>query len=210
MTSTFSDLKSRTRSYYEESLARYGDDPRGVNWRDRDSQALRFRLLAEMGGWQGRSVHDIGCGLAHLHDYLAEQGLGCDYLGTDISPAMIDTARARLGDRARLAVADVLKDGVRPDLQADFVVNSGIFTVRGDNDRAEWQSFVEAMVERMFQLSRVGIAFNMMTSYVDYQDAHLFYHPPQDMMDFCIRKLSRKVAIRHDYPLWEYTVHVWR
>jgi SAM-dependent methyltransferase len=42
---------------------------------------------------RGLPVGDVGCGPGHVADYLAE--LGCDVVGVDLSPAMIDIARRR-------------------------------------------------------------------------------------------------------------------
>jgi cyclopropane fatty-acyl-phospholipid synthase-like methyltransferase len=202
-------LKTATREYYEASLARFGDDPRGVNWRDAETQRLRFAVLCGVGDLTGRRLHDVGCGLAHLADYLRDERVACEYVGSDISPAMIEQARRRLST-TRLEVADLLAQTPAPWMRADYVVTSGLFHVRGSRSPEEWRGFVQAMVQRMFEMAGRGIAFNMMTSYVDYEDAHLYYSPPAEMLDFCMRHLGRRVVVRHDYPLWEYTVYAYK
>jgi SAM-dependent methyltransferase len=206
----FDDLKRATAAYYEQALATYGDDPRGVNWRDAASQQLRFAVLCGVGDLAGARVHEVGCGLAHLADFLRERGVGCEYVGSDISEAMVAQARRRLRTGVELHRADLLADDDAPWMAADYLVTSGMFHVRGTRPPGEWRGFVEAMLERMFALARRGVAFNMMTSYVSYEDAHLYYAPPAEMLDFCVRNLSRRVVIRHDYPLWEYTLYVYR
>jgi hypothetical protein len=95
-------------------------------------------------------------------------------------------------------------------MRADYVVNCGLFTVSGGTDPARWWEYCRAVIGRMFELSHVGIAFNMMTSHVDYRDDHLFYAKPGDVVDFCADSLSRRVVLRHDYPLYEFTVYVYR
>jgi ubiquinone/menaquinone biosynthesis C-methylase UbiE len=42
---------------------------------------------------RGLPVGDVGCGPGHVAGHLAE--LGCDMVGIDLSPAMIDIARRR-------------------------------------------------------------------------------------------------------------------
>ena len=206
----FREITQDARRYYEAELGRFGDGARGVNWRDTASQYLRFEQLATIGDLGGCRVHDLGCGLAHFYDYLSQQAIECDYVGTDISPKMIATARARVGDGASLHVADVLTDQEETWMRADYVVNSGVFTVKGDTDAEGWWGFVEAMIRRMFDLCDIGIGFNLMTSYVDYRDAHLFYKSPESVFEFCVSELSPRVAIRHDYPLYEYMTFVYR
>jgi hypothetical protein len=62
----------------------------------------------------------------------------------------------------------------------------------------------------MAQLSRRGIAFNMLTSYSDPEriTPRLHYADPCEMFDWCKRELSRHVALLHDYGLWEFTMIV--
>lgn len=55
--------------------------------------------FAEMAG-PGARVGDLGCGPGFEARHLA--GLGLDVVGVDLSPRMIDEARARHGDVARL------------------------------------------------------------------------------------------------------------
>lgn len=209
--SDFGKLVAASRAYYEDALAKFGDHPRGVNWRDSGTQNLRFDVLAGVGDLNGRTVHDVGCGLAHFHDFLSARGLHGGYIGSDISKEMIAAARRRIGSGVALHVADILADSPAPWMEADYVVNSGIFTVRGAASPDDWWGFVQAMAKRMFEMARVGIAFNVMTSHVDYRDDHLFYLDPGAALAYCVRELNRKVVVRHDYPaLWEYTVYVYR
>ena len=179
-----------SKEYYESALAEFGDDPRGVNWRDAESQELRFQVLAGIGDFTGRRVHDVGCGLAHMAEWLKRENIVCEYVGSDISEKMIAAAATHAPPPAELHVADIMSGPEEPWMGADYVVNSGVFTVRSSVPE--------------------GIAFNLMSSYVDYRDDHLFYENPQAILDFCVAELSRKVVIRHDYPLWEYAVYVYR
>jgi len=208
----FERIKETSRKHYEEALARHGDSPQGVDWSGKASQELRFQILSEIADLNGRSVHEVGCGLGHFVDFLDANAIWCAYVGSDISAKMIERARQRL-PQIQLYVADILDDDANtpPDwLRADYVMASGIFNVMLDNDRGVWHDFVEAMVTRMLDLADKGIAFNLLTSYVDCENPDLFYLPPGDMLDFCIHDMGHHVVIRHDYPLWEYTVYVYK
>lgn len=204
----FDEVKDRCRRHYENSLAQYGDSPEGVNWRDTESQRLRFQLLCQVADLNGKRIHDVGCGLGHLLDFLSESGISCEYVGSDISPFMVRAAKERL-PTGRLYVADILEDD-EEWMQADYLVTSGLFYVKSATDNDTWKQFVQTILLRMFSLASRGIAFNMLTSYVDYEDPNLFYQAPGETMDFCIKNMNRRVIIRHDYPLWEYTAYVYR
>ena len=58
----------------------------------------------------GDTVLDFACGDGRLAEFLLPHGLA--YLGVDASPAMVEAARRRLGDRATIEQGDV--DGFTP------------------------------------------------------------------------------------------------
>jgi len=172
----FDEIKADRRRLYENVLKKYGDSPQGADWADADSQKLRFKILSEIDDLNGKRIHEVGCGLAHLVEFLTESGVNCEYVGSDISPLMIEKAQQRI-PTAQLYVADILDDVTPEWMKADYLFASGVFYQKGANDRSECQQFVEAMVRRMFSLAKKGIAFNMMTSYVDYEELiYSIYH----------------------------------
>lgn len=93
--------------------------------------------LADGGRLAGR-VLDAGCGTGE-HTLLAASR-GADALGMDLSPTAIAGARAKAAERgldARFEVADAL-DLPRRGLTFDTVIDSGVFHVFDDEDRARY------------------------------------------------------------------------
>jgi SAM-dependent methyltransferase len=205
----FEQVVQVCRQYYENSLAEFGDSPQGVNWADACSQNLRFQIMSEIDNLNGKIVHDVGCGLGHLFDFLSKKAINCEYVGSDISSSMITCAKGRIPNQ-NLYVADILQNPVPEWMAADYLFTSGLFYVKNSINKAIWTSFMETMLKQMFKLARKGIAFNMLTSYVDYKDKKLFYLHPKNAIEFCVNNLSKRVTLRHDYPLWEYTVYVYK
>lgn len=193
--------------YYTEKLTRYGASAQGVDWNGAESQRLRFdQLLRVCEDRQECSLNDIGCGYGALFDHLAALGRQCDYLGVDISPAMIAKAeelhRGRPGCR--------FLGGERADRIADYAVASGIFNVKLSAPREAWRQHVLRALEAIDAGSRRGFAFNCLTRYSDaalMQD-YLFYADPCELFDFCKTRFSRNVALLHDYGLYEFTLVV--
>ena len=63
-----------------------------------------------------------------------------------------------------------------------------------------------ATLDNLNAFSRKGFAFNLLTSYVDWKEGHLYYADPLFFFDYCKKKFSGRVALLHDYPLWEWTM----
>jgi SAM-dependent methyltransferase len=189
---------------YAERLQRLGPDVQALGWRDAEQQALRFDVLTGMlPDLAGARILDVGCGFGDLHEYLCARGIDAVYTGCDISADVLCVARAR---HAGLAFEERdIVDTPYPDGSFDYVCISGIFNHRITNN----QAFMERTLSAAFRAARKGAAANMMTDHVDYREDHLYYFNPESVLAFC-RTLSRHVALRHDYPLYEFTVAVRR
>ena len=53
-----------------------------------------------------------------------------------------------------------------------------------------------------------GVAFNVMSSHVDYQREDLFHVPHDDLANFLTKEITRNYVFRNDYGLYEYTVYL--
>lgn len=195
------------RELYEKSLREHGPTPPGVGWRDCESQAMRFdRLISILDGDRDYSVADLGCGYGALYDYLVlRKAPFRRYVGYDISADMLAHAPQKLQRdcRARLVVGDTVAEPV------DYVLASGIFNVRLDADEAGWADYVWRSVESMAEKTRKGFAFNLLTTFVDYREDHLYYADPGEYLNRCRARWPRAVLF-HDYPLHEWTIAIWR
>jgi SAM-dependent methyltransferase len=89
----------------------------------------------------GNTVLDLACGDGGLGERLLEHGL--EYLGVDASRPMVDAARRRLGDRARIELAD-LNDYVPPEPVAAATCFRAIYYTR---DRAAFFRHAAGYVE---------------------------------------------------------------
>jgi len=196
---------------YRRGLASHGTAPQGVGWKDERSQILRFRKLATLigGGHPAPdqiTVNDLGCGYGALFgflDALPDVTLA-GYHGYDLSAEMLAAARRTTDDRARLIEASTAT------LEADYSFASGTFNVKGRAPDDVWSAYVFNSIRELFAKSRRGMAFNVLTSYVDFEQPNLFYADPGTFFDYCKRELSPYVTLLHDYPLYEWTmlVHV--
>jgi SAM-dependent methyltransferase len=96
---------------------------------------MRLAETGQITGW----VLDIGCGTGENLLYLAERGFVA--MGIDGAPTAIEKARAkakRRGLNAQFEVADALNLSI-PTRQFDTVIDSGLFHVFSDEDRARFR-----------------------------------------------------------------------
>lgn len=83
----------------------------------------RPTILRLAGDLRGRRVLELGCAAGYLTELLAARG--ADVLALDREPSLVRHARARLGDRARVEVADLEEPLVMvPTNGVDLVVAS--------------------------------------------------------------------------------------
>jgi SAM-dependent methyltransferase len=193
--------------YYSGKVAEHGATPSGVDWRDAQSQEIRFAQLMKVHeGDRPFTINDYGCGYGALAHYLEELGQSFRYTGYDISERMLEEGRRITG--ARDGVTYVSDEA---DLDAvDYTVASGVFNVKLDADEREWTQYVLATLARLDELSTRAFSFNMLTSYSEPQKMRpdLYYGNPRVFFDHCKRTFSRWVALLHDYGLWEFTIVV--
>lgn len=199
----------KVTALYTDGLASHGATAKAVGWRDEASRVLRYDVLASvLGGDRGpMSVIDWGCGYGGLLTYLTDSR-GVDvtrYDGYDLSADMIAAAKAQLDpQRVRLIQSDVVSG------EADYAFVSGTFNVRYDAPDDQWLAYITSTLENLWSHSRKGLAFNILSTYVDWREPHLYYADPAVFFDLCKRRFSKKVSLFHDYPLYEWTMVVRR
>ena len=69
---------------------------------------------------------------------------------------------------------------------------------------------IEGATKKCLDILKKGIAFNLMTSEVDFKDKNLFYMDPVILLKILEKNLSSKIKIINSYNLWEYTVFIYR
>jgi len=193
--------------YYTQKVASFGATAKGADWRDEESQNLRFAQLAKvLEGDNDASVCDLGCGYGAFAGYLRSIGHVGDYEGVDVSEQMIREARQLLGGdkHCRLTLGEC------PARKADYVCASGIFNVKLGADSVAWVQHVYDVIDVMVDSAVKGVAFNCLTSYSDagcMQD-YLHYASPSKILEYCARKHSRWIELVHDYGLFEFTIRM--
>jgi SAM-dependent methyltransferase len=202
------DLETFHRNY-AAALSKHGVTPKGVLWPDPDDLAMRFEVLMSLLQLQDYNAEkpmrllDLGCGPGFLLDYLASNGRlnAVSYTGVDVLESTIGPARIRWPGY-QFEIRDVRDHPFEPD-QFDCCIICGVFTGRFENSYEQTVAMAQDTLRALWSSVKSAIAFNVMSKHVDWEREDLFHWPLDALVGFCKQDLSRHVALRLDYGLWE-------
>ena len=152
------------------------------------------------------SLNDIGCGYGAILRLLAQRHrrLPIDYLGVDLSPAMVLQARRLWRQRAS---TEFMVGNASPR-SADYSIASGIFNVQLNQPEAAWLEFIKTTLFAMHATSRLGFAVNFLAPLGDrfVSQQELYRAPAEFWADYCANELGMTVEILANYGMREYTL----
>lgn len=190
----------------KSNFAKYGYSPASLDW-NKGKQDIRFSVLTQFLDYQDSSILDIGCGFGDLLKFLIKDHWIGRYTGVDLVDEFITEAREQHGENpnADFIKADFLSDNF--NATADFAVASGTFNY--NFKKTDNKKFIKHSMEKAFDLSRKGIAFDFLSSKVDYEYEYAWYSNPSEILEFAY-SLSRNVILRNDYMPFEFAVIVFK
>lgn len=207
-----SEQLKQIQRMYSENVTAKGTSSAAVGWTSEAEQKLRFFKLSQIiCTEESFSVNDYGCGYGAFLKFLEKdmRRSVSAYHGYDISEEMLCAAKKVFFDCGLHTEAHwIKKDSLQTEADYSFVC--GTFNVKFDAKHECWEEFIKEKLREMKKYSRKGFAFNLLSSYVDWKEPHLYYGDPCYWFDFCKRNFSKRVALLHDYPLWEWTILVVR
>lgn len=206
-------ITQELKIHYAQKFAEFGATPKGVDWRRIEDVCLRYdRMLAvidqnSLDTSKPITLLDVGCGYGELYWYAKEKQIDIQYVGIDVSENMIEYALVHIPE-GRFYCGDIL------DFQTgdrfDYVICNGILTQKLSASIMEMDNYAHLLIKKMFLLCLEGIAFNVMTTKVNYFADNLYYRNPAELLSWCMSEITRHVKIDHAYPLFEYTIYLYR
>ena len=189
------DISTKTRKetklLVDEIYSRYIDNHNKnsiecVGWLDgTENSQLRFQKIYEGGIDENDSILDVGCGVAHLHTYLKNQGWNGKYLGVDPNKKAIDMI-----DEDINAMHGTIED--LPDfMKYDWAIASGVFNLGLKEEHSFW------IIDNMISHANKGIVFNMLQA--PYPDSQYEAYYPEQIKHKLSRFDHSKIEIIEDY-----------
>lgn len=191
--------------HYRRLLKNHGDSFKAAQYSSRESQEARYQILTQVGDLEGKRVLDFGCGSGHLATFLKDRGIRCRYTGVDIVEDFFPIARSKHPEQ---------RFGRWEDFQHerfDYVLVSGVF----NNRMPDNESFFAETIRMLFGACDKGLSFNLMSTYVDFQDPGLWYASPEKVFSM-VKQLTPFINLRNDYVVkqvpvpFEFAVYAYR
>ena len=182
--------KARTNFLVDTIYSRYIDEYNKnsiecVGWLDgTENSQLRFQKVYEAGIGDKDSILDVGCGVAHLHTYLKNQGWNGKYLGFDPNKKAIDVI-----DEDINAVYGTIED--LDDTKRDWAIANGVFNLGLKEEHSFW------IIENMISHANKGIIFNMLLA--PYEDPKYEAYDPKWVKLKLEKYGHKKIEIIEDY-----------
>jgi SAM-dependent methyltransferase len=183
--------RSETELLVDEIYSRYIDNHNKnsiecVGWLDgTENSQLRFQKIYEGGIGDEDSILDVGCGVAHLHTYLKNQGWNGKYLGVDPNKKAIDMI-----DEDINVMHGTIED--LPDfMKYDWAIASGVFNLGLKEEHSFW------IIDNMISHANKGIVFNMLQA--PYPDSQYEAYYPEQIKHKLSRLDHSKIEIVEDY-----------
>ena len=196
------DLVDENQDFYDRRVEEYGDSYLSLNWGSKKSQELRFDVLSQISDLKMKSVLDFGCGLGHFYKWFNEKTINVNYTGIDISPRMINEAKALFPEQ-NFKMQNIF--AVPLEEEFDYILMSGVFTYTNQN-------FFEQCIKSLFNKCTLGLGFNMLSKWGITSksiEENEFFGSPEDVLKFC-KTLSSKIVLKHNYHPRDFTIFIYK
>jgi len=197
--------------HYKKTFQQFGATSKGVDWGDNEANLyLRYDKMLQVldDVYKERlSILDVGCGYGGLLDHIIKKNINLKYTGIDIVGNMVRCAKKN-HRQATFITGDIFKTEFIQNF--DYVVCNGILTQKLDVSGLAMDEFAGRLIRRLFEVCEKGMAFNIMTTKVNYFANNLYYRNPAELFSWCLSDITPHIKIDHAYNLFEYTVYLYK
>src|SRR5215831_16065930 len=188
---------------YQQRIAEHGATFASLNSGDEHKQELRHGVLASALRGVNPSILEVGCGLAGFYSHLLRNHQNCSYRGYDIVPEYVAECRRNYPE-AHFELRNVFLEGI--DGVYDTIIMSQVLNnryVKSDN-----MQVMHRALKLAFEHTRVSVAVDMLSTYVEFRNPDLFYYSPEEIFRIA-KEIAPRVVIRHDYRAFEFCVQLY-
>jgi len=197
--------------HYEKCLNKYGDTSRGVDWPNKHDASTRYDVMIDITKSEKKltkhTLLDFGCGAGHLLEHIKKRNIkDLRYFGADISSRYISLCKMKYPHETFYVIDLMEKDLPQ---KYDYIIANGVFTEKLSLSSKEMSYFFIKIIKKLFNSSKKGLAFNVMSSLVEWERDDLFHVSMGKVAKLIKEHLSDNFVIRNDYGLYENTIYVY-
>lgn len=206
-----SSIIQNMEQHYNHTFEQHGATSQGVDWGVISADhklRLQKMLSVRLEGHDNASVLDVGCGFGSLFELIKQNDISLRYSGIDLCKNMIDYAKLH-HPLCEWIHGDILSLNLENGMY-DYVVCNGILTQKLNASQKEMDSFAKDLIRKMFSICKIGVSFNVMTTHANFFADNLYYRNPAELLGWIMSELTCKVKLDHSYPLFEYTLYLYK
>jgi hypothetical protein len=195
-----------SRERYISRFKKHGYSEKAVGWGEKGRLNLRYQVLySYWGKLNGLSLLDLGAGFGDGGNEFLSAG-GSSYTGIEYINEFVlrgNEQYSHFGHKFRLIQGDIASMKAYPS--TDIICGSGIFNSKL-NDSCNYD-FIEHVIKTAFSSTRIGVAFNFLSSQCDKKENYIFYTDISKISPI-LESLSKNFVIRKNYFPFEFTVYI--
>lgn len=198
--------EEEVRKAYQELYNEFGVDPRSLGW-DKGKQFLRFENLTQDWELSGSRILDVGSGFGDFIKFLENVGIKeYQYCGIDIvEDFVLEAKKIHKEKQAEFLHCSIFD--LNDEERYDYALASGTFNHRMEN--VDPYEYLEKVIAKMYAVSSVGFAIDLLSDKVDYRYDHNYNYDPARVLDI-LYGFSRRVVMRNDRFPFEFSVHCFK
>lgn len=196
---------SNMNSMYKNRYQKWGRSHQTLGW-FKGKQEMRFSNLLQNFNLNGISITDIGCGFGDLIYYLNHYSSNFQYLGIEYVHEFINDAKSI---HSKNYIQFMEGDYLQLDIpQTDISIGSGIFNYK--LQKSDNYKYIEMIIEKSFKSSRLGVAFDFLSTNVDFRKYEFSFHSDPCQILRIAYKYSKNIILKNDYAPFEFTIIIFK
>lgn len=179
---------------YRSLFLKYGPDPKSLKWESRKAAEQRYREIASLLDFKGKSVLDVGCGFGGIIPFIVSKAKTFSYTGIDLIGGFLAEAR-KLYPQHTFIEGDYF---ARPlTKKFDIIIANGCLNTNIEDNLG----FRKKAIRVMFEHAKKAVVFNMaggLTPRKTAKGSNVWFADASGILEFC-KSLTPEVMFR-DHP----------
>ena len=193
---SFSYLEYKINNSYTSRLIKYGNNPKGLFWKNSFTQIHRFELilsaLNKHNNLKKFTICDIGCGYGKLLEFLKKKlnKSTFQYQGCDLNSTLIEYCTKNYSNKNFKFYKQSSPKG-----SVDFSVMSGTYNLSVTKDIKMWEKYIFKNLINIWKQTNKVMAFNLLHHNEKKIEQNLYYTDKNWIKNICEQNFGKTEII---------------